>query len=193
VGDINQKKFLQKRLPHASGPILEVGSKDYGNTTTFRDIYQGQEYVGLDLFEGKGVDVIVNLDEGIGELKEGSFGLVVCCSVMEHTPTPWIMAQNLTRLVRPGGHLYISVPWVWRYHAFPDDYFRFSFRAVPGLFPDFIWGPAVYSTNVPGEFFEISEANKNADDQMAQYADTKTGGKRKYLPYLMVNMIGTRN
>jgi SAM-dependent methyltransferase len=193
LGDVNQKLFLQKRVPSVSGPVLEVGSKDYGNTTSFRDIYQGQEYVGLDLFEGKGVDVIVNLEDGIGELKESSFALVICCSVLEHTPRPWVVAENLTRLLKPGGVLYMSVPWVWRYHAYPDDYFRFSHRAIPSLFPTLSWDNAVYSTNVAGEFIHITPDDKNPDDRMAQYVDVeKPRGKRKYLPYLMVNTIGTR-
>ena len=194
MGDINQKLYLQNRVPAVNGTILEVGSKDYGNTTTFRDVYAGQKYVGLDLFEGKGVDVIVNLEDGIGPLEEKSCALVICCSVLEHTPRPWVVAENLTRLVQPGGKLYISVPWVWRYHPYPDDYFRFSFKAIPSLFPAFTWESAVYSTNVPGEFIPL-EGNKNADDGMAFYKplSTQTGAqKRKYLPYLNVNTIGTR-
>ena len=43
--------------------------------------------------------------------------------------------------------------------------------------------------NVPNEFLEIVADNPGIDDSMAAYAETP-GGKRKYLPYLMVNMLG---
>lgn len=141
---------------------------------------------------GDGVDRVIDLVEGVGDLPEGHFALAVCCSVLEHVSRPWKMAENITRLMAPGGRLYISVPWVWRYHAYPDDYFRFSFRGVASLFPDFEWATPHYSTTVEGEFVEITEANKGADNAMAVVATTPAGAQRKYLPYLMVNMIGIR-
>jgi hypothetical protein len=45
---------------------------------------------------------------------------------------------------------------------------------------------------VEGEFIEITEENKQADDRMAVLATNAKGAQRKYLPYLMVNMIGVR-
>ena len=75
--------------------------------------------------------------------------------MLEHTPKPWAIAENIGRLLRPGGMLYISVPWVWRYHAYPDEYFRFSPRAVQVLFPGMEWTRATYSTTVQSEHIEL--------------------------------------
>ena len=192
MGDRNQAIFLERFVPTVEGAILEIGSKDYGSTQNFRSTYPGQSYVGIDMEEGAGVDRVINLAEGIGDLPEGVFQLVVCCSVLEHVDRPWKMAENITRLTAPGGKLYLAVPWVWRFHAYPDDYFRFSFRGVKALFPDFEWGKAFYSSNVIGEFIEIDERAPDADNRMARMVPVNDGQKRKYLPYLMVNMIGTR-
>lgn len=193
LGDRNQIIFLQQFLPQVSGPILEIGSKDYGSTSSFRDIYPGCPYVGIDMEAGAGVDMVVDLEAGIGPLQENHFALGVCCSVLEHVPKPWKMAENITRVIAPGGRLYMSVPWVWRYHAYPDDYFRFSFRGVVSLFPDFDWSHVHYSTNVEGEFVPITPENLGVDNQMAQHAPAEGGrAPRKYLPYLMVNMLGVR-
>jgi SAM-dependent methyltransferase len=192
LGDRNQIIFLRRFVPEVSGPILEIGSKDYGSTSSFRDAYPGNPYVGIDMADGKGVDLVLDLSEGIGELQEGHFALAVCCSVLEHVPRPWKMAENITRLMAPGGRLYMSVPWVWRYHPYPDDYFRFSFRGVAALFPDFDWGPPCYSTNVEDEFIPITQDNLQADNGLALHAKSGSGQPRKYLPYLMVNMIGVR-
>jgi hypothetical protein len=191
LGDVNQRLFLERLLPRVDGPVLEVGSKDYGSTINFRELYGG-EYVGVDLEAGKGVDVVADLSAGLGGLEEGRFALAICCSVLEHTPTPWVMAANLGRLLRAGGALYISVPWVWRYHAYPDDYFRFSPRAVQALFPQFAWKHATYSSTVPGEHIDLDLADfREVDNRLAQYAQTPQGN-RKYLPYLMVNMLGEK-
>ena len=192
MGDRNQIIFLRKFAPTVAGPILEIGSKDYGSTSSFREFYPDSPYVGIDMEDGPGVDHVLDLAEGIGDLPEGHFALAVCCSVLEHVAKPWKMAENITRLMAKGGRLYMSVPWVWRYHAYPDDYFRFSFRGVASLFPGFDWATPYYSTNVEGEFVEITEGVKDADNRMALMAANKAGAQRKYLPYLMVNMIGVR-
>lgn len=187
MGDRNQRLFLEKLLPVVAGPVVEIGAKDYGSTVSFRDLYPG-EYVGVDLEAGTGVDVVVDLSAGLGELKEAHFALAICCSVLEHTPTPWVMADNLTRLLRPGGALYISVPWVWRYHAYPDDYFRFSPRGVQSIFPRIHWQHATYSTTADGEHAGINlEDFRELDNALSFEKDG-----RKFLPCLMVNMLGEK-
>jgi hypothetical protein len=192
MGDVNQLTYLKRFMPCVDGPTLEIGSKDYGSTSSFRDFYSGHEYVGIDMEPGENVDLVVDLTEGIGGLGEDHFALGICCSVLEHVRKPWIFAEHLTSVLRPGGALYMSVPWVWRYHAYPDDYFRFSWRGIIELFPKFTWSNICYSSNVPNEFFDITPNNLGIDDSMAAFADTPAG-KRKYLPYLMVNMLGRKS
>jgi SAM-dependent methyltransferase len=191
MGDVNQKLFLTRSLPAVDGPVLEVGSRDYGNTENFRAVYAGGEYIGVDLSEGKNVDRVVDLAAGIGDLPEGHFALIICCSVLEHVRRPWVMAENLTRLLRPGGAIYIAVPWVWRYHPYPDDYYRFSWRGIIELFPRIEWKEQAYSTNVPDEFARFRDNAAGLDDGLAKFVDTPAG-KRKYLPYIQVHMLGVR-
>ncbi|MCB1801345.1 MAG: class I SAM-dependent methyltransferase [Gammaproteobacteria bacterium] len=191
MGDKNQTTYLKRYLPSLEGPILEIGSKDYGNTASFRDHFVGNEYVGIDMASGKGVDHVLDLVEGTGDLPKSHFALAICCSVLEHVRKPWVMADNITSLVRSGGMAYISVPWVWRYHAYPDDYFRFSWRGVMELFPDFDWQYIYYSTNIDDEFYEITPETTRIDKELGIKKWT-LHGKRKYLPSLMVNMLGTK-
>ncbi len=191
MGDRNQRLYLEQLLPSVEGPIVEIGSRDYGSTENFRELYPGNAFVGVDLEAGPGVDMVADLTEGVGSLPESHFGLAICCSVLEHTPRPWIMAQNITRIVREHGWLYIAVPWVWRYHAYPDDYFRFSFRGVAALFPAFDWSDECYATSSQGEIIEIDLKDPGIDNRMAQMLDSG-GVTRKYLPYLQVLMLGLK-
>ncbi len=192
MGDVNQRLFLTRAIPRAGGPVLEVGSKDYGNTTSFRDVFAGDEYIGIDLAPGKDVDRVLDLAAGTGDLAEGHFALAICCSVLEHVRRPWNMAANLTRLLRPGGALYVAVPWVWRYHPYPDDYFRFSWRGIAEIFPGIAWARMAYSTTAADEFFDITGDGVGIDNDLAKYIETPKG-QRKYLPYLQVHMFGIRS
>ena len=192
MGSSNDLLYLQKHMPTVSGPVLEVGSKDYGNTQDFRGLYRDHEYIGVDMAPGKNVDVVINLADGTAPLKDQHFALIVCCSVLEHVQKPWIFADHLVRLLRPGGVLFISVPWVWRWHPYPDDYFRFSWRGVMSLFPDLAWGNICYSTSLANEFVPIVPGAEGVDDRMATYIDTPLG-QRKYLPYLLLHMLGHKD
>ena len=192
MGDQNQLLYLQRFAPEVDGAVLEIGSKDYGSTVPFRQHIKHREYVGLDMAYGPGVDVVGDLSQDLCGLKEQHYSLIICCSVLEHVEKPWLMARNISRLTSPGGRVYMSVPWVWRYHAYPDDYFRFSWRGIETLFDELSWEHRYYSTTVIGEFVEISDAMKDGDNRMAILADAGPQQKRKYLPYLMVNMLGRK-
>jgi SAM-dependent methyltransferase len=196
MGDPNQSLYLKTFHPRVDGPILEVGSKDHagenhGPTMPFRNMFPDNEYIGVDLEAGKGVDRTIDLVEGIGDLPENYFSLVICCSVLEHVARPWKMAENLTRLLRPGGTLYMSVPWIWRYHQYPDDYFRYSFRGIMALFPELSWSKIHYSTTKHGEFLIVKESCPFLDNAYV-LTEKKHKAPRKYMACLMLNMLGTK-
>ena len=179
MGDRNQWHYLSRRK--FDGPVLEIGSKSYtGNTADFRQMFP--DFLGVDLQPGAGVDVVADLSQP-HDLPKHHFGLVICCSVLEHCRDPWAMARNITELVRPGGSVYIAVPWVWRYHDYPDDYWRFSWSGIKALFPEIEWEAPEFSTTREGDFFP---AMKDADNNLAVVIEG-----RKFLPYLMLNMLGT--
>lgn len=190
--DVNQSIFLNKYLLQVDGPVLEIGSKEYGSTSSFRSTFPENEYVGVDLEPGAGVDFVVDLAHGAGALPTGHFALAICCSVLEHTSRPWAMADHILSLIRPAGALYMSVPWVWRYHRYPDDYFRFSWRAIVAMFPEFDWDSICLATTVPGEIMPVPAEDPGINNTLAaNFATAK--GPRKYLPYCMVNMLGTKH
>ena len=103
MGDVNQLTYLKRFMPSAPGPVLEIGSKDYGSTSSYRDFYSANEYIGIDMEAGKGVDLVVDLTKGVGGLKKDYFSLGICCSVLEHVRKPWLFAEHLSSAVRAGG------------------------------------------------------------------------------------------
>jgi hypothetical protein len=187
MGNANQSIYLKRRIPKLDGPVLEVGSKDWGNTSSFRDLYQG-EYVGIDIESGVGVDKVLDLTNGTGDLPLDHFSLATCCSVLEHVPKPWVLAENLTKVVKK--FLYISVPWCWRYHPYPEDYYRFSRRGIEQLFPGFAWAEHEYSTNVEGEFMEAPNDSQAIHELESSWR--RVEDDRLYMPYIDIHMIGKK-
>lgn len=56
----------------------------------------------------------------------GQFDVVVCEQVLEHVTQPFVAAATLATLVRPGGHVLVSVPFMLRVHEAPIDAWRFT-------------------------------------------------------------------
>jgi SAM-dependent methyltransferase len=99
--------------------ILEVGS---GVRRVREDVLN----LEIDLFEN--VDIVANatrmpfLDE--------TFDLVICEAVLEHVPNPQAIVSEINRVLRPGGQVYVEVPFLQGFHADPHDYQRYT---LPGL------------------------------------------------------------
>lgn len=165
MGDANQCRFVQQHKDSLSGPFLEIGSRDYGSTRDLRALFPGETYVGVDLSAGKGVDQVLDLthpfeavDEALGRQR---FGTIFSLSVMEHCDQPFLMAENMTRLLKPGGQIVLSVPFAWKFHGYPSDYWRFTQAGVRKLFPRIDWeagGPGRWHTPKEGDFRDVDEA-----------------------------------
>ena len=160
MGCSNQVEFLRRHAHLVKGPVLEVGSKRYGKSGyDLRQLLPGIEYVGADLEAGPGVDAIADLSAPITETRAvlgwSGFRSVVCFSVLEHCSAPWQMARNIEALTYKGGLLFVSVPWVWKEHNYPADFWRFSEAGIRALFPCFDWD------QYPVEKYECSQPVKH--------------------------------
>lgn len=186
MGDVNQYIYGTRHLQPHAGSVLEIGSKNYGNTQDFRSYFKAARYVGVDLEEGAGVDLVHDISTGLGPLPTAAFDVALCLSVLEHVQRPWLAAEFISATIASDGLLYISIPWVQRFHAYPDDYWRMSPSAIKTLFPDFEWGTASYSTNEEGIFFEIGPKQREDNKLHIMHRG------RKYLPYLFLHMIGKK-
>jgi hypothetical protein len=135
----------------SEGPVLVVGSKIYEGRQDWRKTYP--DGVGLDMLPGDGVDIVHDLETETPENLRGHFGHIDCVSILEHSKRPWLAAQSLQEMLRPGGSIYLSVPFVWRYHPYPDDYWRFTHAALPILFQQVEWQTVGYVSG--DEFLEV--------------------------------------
>jgi len=87
-------------IPNPTGiSVLEIGSYDYNGS--IRPLFQGANYIGVDLCEGPGVDMVCFGHEV--DLADSSFDLTISCECFEHDPH-WIdTIKNMYRITKPGG------------------------------------------------------------------------------------------
>jgi SAM-dependent methyltransferase len=62
-----------------------------------------------------------------------TFDTVLSAQVLEHTPEPLALVREMARVLRPGGVLILSVPFSFRLHEEPRDYFRYTPHGLRSL------------------------------------------------------------
>jgi SAM-dependent methyltransferase len=142
MGDFNQYAWIKNNKSLIKGPVLEIGSRFYDDTTSinYRRLCEGMEYIGIDVSAGNNVDIVADFTDNFEAIKSKlgtTFNTIICCSVMEHVEDIYAFARNLEKIINPGGVLFLSVPFTWEYHGYPQDYWRFTPKAIKFLYPSF--------------------------------------------------------
>ncbi|MFA6321107.1 MAG: class I SAM-dependent methyltransferase [Candidatus Omnitrophota bacterium] len=100
-----------------------------------RPFFKGKEYVGCDVREGHNVDRVENLERL--NLKDSSIGTAVVLETMEHVEDIQKAFKELYRVLKPGGVLIVASPFIFPIHDLPNDYWRFTPKALSFLMKDF--------------------------------------------------------
>jgi SAM-dependent methyltransferase len=219
MGHINDFNFVKRNMSLVKSPILDIGSKNYDNTQDFRKLFPGAEYVGVDLEDGEGVDVVLDMTSDFEKIKRKlgnrRFNTVFCFSVLEHCRDPSGLAKNASRLLNKGGIIFIIAPFSSRIHGYPSDYWRFTPEGIKELFAgfDFESYESNISTGNIGEFKEIDNCMYRAELSISKGLNLRRYGyftagliyafrKLRIMPFIfshpyafppvMVNMIGKK-
>lgn len=85
----------------------------------------GTNWVTIDKFDESDV-IDFNYDVMDMPFENDEFDAVYCQSVLEHVPYPQQAIAEMTRVLKPGGEIWIQLPFILFYHEYPSDYWRVS-------------------------------------------------------------------
>ncbi len=109
------------------GPVYEFGSfqvEGQQDIADLRTLFPGQPYVGCDMRLGPGVDRIEDLGE-LG-LADEAARTIICVDTLEHVFEARRAADELVRVLAPGGTLLVTTPFEFYIHGYPNDYWRLT-------------------------------------------------------------------
>lgn len=115
------KKQVHDVAHYVRGRVLDVGA---GTSDRYSGSFAFDEYVRMEVMDGPGIDVVGTAYEI--PLPASSFDTVVSTQVFEHLASPEVAAKECARVLKPGGHILITVPQMNELHEEPHDYFRYT-------------------------------------------------------------------
>jgi SAM-dependent methyltransferase len=111
---------------HARGRLLDIGCGLKPYAPLFAPYVD--EHVGVDHADSPhaltSVDVIATAYEV--PLESGTFDTVLMTEVLEHLERPADALEEVLRLLRPGGKVILTTPFIWPLHEEPRDFFRYT-------------------------------------------------------------------
>lgn len=122
---------LRELAPTVDGRLLDVGCGYKPYRSWFR---KATAYVGLDVTAESRADVIVKPGES-WPFDDGTFDAVISTQVLEHIADFDNVLSEIRRVLRPGGQVVITVPFIYNEHGAPEDFRRFSVYGAGKIFP----------------------------------------------------------
>jgi SAM-dependent methyltransferase len=110
----------------ANGILLDVGcgmKPHEEQFSPFVDVYLGLEYSPDSGYRGNKADLCG--DAAALPLNDKSVDTILCTEVLEHVPDPERTIAEFSRILRPGGTLITTAPFVYPIHD-KFDFFRYS-------------------------------------------------------------------
>jgi SAM-dependent methyltransferase len=114
---------------HVSGRIVDLGSKSLASSYfQYLNVAPGSDLIFTDIVAGEGI-VRLNVEEAF-PFENDSLDCALSFNLFEHVFNHNIAPGELFRVLRPGGRLYLVVPFLHEYHADPEDYYRLTDTAL---------------------------------------------------------------
>jgi SAM-dependent methyltransferase len=126
-------ELIIEMVPPGSGNVLDLGG---GSGMLRRPLEQlGYHYINADIEPAPDSGAPVIGDAHTLPFQSHGFDLVVSKDTLEHFIQPWIVVEEVYRVLRPGGLLVLWVPFLHPFHA--SDFYRYTPLALRHMFRRF--------------------------------------------------------
>ena len=125
------RRDLRSLCPNLKGRVLDVGCGDKPYASWFN--LGVVQYLGLDVIQSPGVDVVADENEP-WPLPASTTDAVFCSQVLEHVANLDQVLSNIHSVLKPGGLLLVTAPFIYNFHGEPRDFRRFSAEGIKRIF-----------------------------------------------------------
>ena len=136
ITDAVAHAYGQHLAGHAHGRLLDLGCGQAPLYALYRPLVDSVTCV--DWADAPHIDQVCDLAQPL-PFADGAFDTIILSDVLEHVPDPALVWREMTRVLAPGGHIVVNVPFFYWLHAHPHDFYRYTrfalerFVAINGL------------------------------------------------------------
>lgn len=147
----NWDKFFREKITKIFTEkieILDIGgglridknknNRENENNNWIKEYLPKVNYKVLDKVADYNPDIVGDVHEL--PLGDNTQDAVICIAVLEHVENPHQAMKEIYRVLKPGGYLFLYVPFLFYYHpmkGYYGDYYRFTYEGVKYLAKDF--------------------------------------------------------
>lgn len=150
--------------------VIEVGSYGGGGVRPLITSWSPAEYVGVDLREGPGVDVVCNAESLVERFGSNSFDIVISTELLEHVRNWRNVLSDFKNICRPNGVILITTRSKgYPYHGAPYDFWRYELEDINSLFSDFEILNSERDHSEPGVFIKARRPDGFVERDFSDY------------------------
>lgn len=135
----NMKKMMDRILTEdflvEKRTILDYGARIVSDHLSYRSLLKDKtniNYIGLDIEPGNGVDIIMT-DIYKAPLEDNSVDVILSGQMFEHCEFFWLTINDMARILKKGGYIFLIAPSSGCVHRYPVDCWRFYPDAYKAL------------------------------------------------------------
>ena len=118
---------VQRARPHFKGEVLDIGCGNMPYESLILSApSRATRCIGVDLPVGNYKPPDLLWDGKTIPLPDCSVDSAMLTEVLEHCPNAEAVLREVHRVLRPGGFLFLTVPFIWPIHEVPYDEFRYT-------------------------------------------------------------------
>ncbi len=121
-------RAMRAVAPQARGDLVDIGC----GLRPYQSLFAPhiERYIGIDYPPTGGdrtqINATIYADSTHLPLRDRCADTVLTTQVLEHVPEPLLMLREVRRVLRPGGKLIMTAPFVWGEHETPRDFYRYT-------------------------------------------------------------------
>jgi SAM-dependent methyltransferase len=118
---------LRAQLPKFRGTVLDIGCGHMPyRSLVLSEPSRAEKYIGVDLKINIYRKPDLEWDGVTLPLESSSVDVALATELFEHCPVPDAVMKEAFRVLKPGGLLFFTVPFLWPLHDVPHDEYRYT-------------------------------------------------------------------
>jgi SAM-dependent methyltransferase len=162
--------------------ILEIGSREVTGPSQAREQFTNAEYVGFDYYPGRNVDVVGDVHRLSSYFKEDEkFDIIYSIACFEHFAMPWLVALEISKMLKVGGILFVKTHFSYGAHERPWNFFQFSDMGLRVLFSSSLGFECIeagMSNPIVGRFSRLADPSLRCEPIRGLYCGSEYLGRK---------------